>query len=236
MTGCKDRWGQWRPRPDGGALPHASARSHPPKFPTSLFPLENFRVRSGRISLFSRNGIAVRPHREFADSALRSHAEWPSVGAGAPGFAKIACLIPCFPPRVVAGLVPATPRMGAPCPPERDRRDKPGAVSRLVLAEPRACRPPRAPLSQAMSKPTPSTRPSSAEAPGAKAARREARAERLSAALKANLRRRKAQARERAAADDPASHDTATPTAPAAPGAPAGSHDSAGIAEDKRSG
>jgi len=58
---------------------------------------------------------------------------------------------------------------------------------------------------------------------GAGAARREARTERLAAALKANLRRRKAQARERAAADEPGALGTA------------GSHDSAGIVDDKRS-
>ena len=57
---------------------------------------------------------------------------------------------------------------------------------------------------------------------GPGAARREARAERLAAALKANLRRRKAQARERAAAE-PRTLGTA------------GSHDSAGIVDDKRS-
>jgi len=50
----------------------------------------------------------------------------------------------------------------------------------------------------------------------------EARAERLAAALKANLRRRKAQARERAA-DEPGR-------------APAESHDSARVVVDKRSG
>ena len=49
-----------------------------------------------------------------------------------------------------------------------------------------------------------------------------ARAERLVAALKANLRRRKAQARERAA-DEPGR-------------APAESHDSARVVVDKRSG
>jgi hypothetical protein len=61
---------------------------------------------------------------------------------------------------------------------------------------------------------------------GPAAARREARSERLAAALKANLRRRKAQARQRADAPDP---DTA------APSQPPGSHDSAGIVDDKRS-
>jgi hypothetical protein len=51
-----------------------------------------------------------------------------------------------------------------------------------------------------------------------------ARAERLAVALKANLRRRKAQARERAAEAD-------------GPGrAPAESHDSARVVVDKRSG
>ena len=66
---------------------------------------------------------------------------------------------------------------------------------------------------------------------GPRSARREARAELLSAALKANLRRRKVQARERATADEP-DHNTATPATPTEPG---GSHDSAGIVDDKRS-
>jgi uncharacterized membrane protein len=55
--------------------------------------------------------------------------------------------------------------------------------------------------------------------------RREVRAERLAAALKANLRRRKAQARQRAAeADEP---DEDAQSAPA--------HDSARVVADKRS-
>jgi hypothetical protein len=74
-----------------------------------------------------------------------------------------------------------------------------------------------------MSKRAPTIRPE-----GPKSGPRDARAERLSAALKANLRRRKAQARERAAdveatANPHALQDSA-------------SHDSARIAGDKRSG
>jgi len=61
---------------------------------------------------------------------------------------------------------------------------------------------------------------------GPKPARRDGRTERLAAALKANLRRRKVQARERAADADEPGHD----------GGPAGSHDSARIVADKRSG
>jgi hypothetical protein len=78
-----------------------------------------------------------------------------------------------------------------------------------------------------------------------RSARRAARKERLSAALKANLRRRKLQARERAematgenagehAPPDPARnrHDARTDAhADTGP-----SHDSAGIVEDKRKG
>jgi hypothetical protein len=67
---------------------------------------------------------------------------------------------------------------------------------------------------------------SSGHPAGPRSAPREARAERLAAALKANLRRRKVQARERAAEADGPSHD----------GEPAGSHDSARIVADKRSG
>jgi hypothetical protein len=62
---------------------------------------------------------------------------------------------------------------------------------------------------------------------GSETARREARARRLAAALKANLRKRKAQARGRAS-------ETGGPGDAAA--APGGSHDSARIADDKRSG
>jgi hypothetical protein len=69
------------------------------------------------------------------------------------------------------------------------------------------------------------TKAGSSEHPaGTEPARREARAQRLAAALKANLRKRKAQARQRACE---------TGDAAAAPG---GSHDSARIADDKRSG
>jgi hypothetical protein len=61
---------------------------------------------------------------------------------------------------------------------------------------------------------------------GARSARRDARAERLASALKANLRRRKAQARERAA--ERVEPDLGTE--------PAGSHDSARVVADKRAG
>jgi|SRR5262252_1029315 len=61
---------------------------------------------------------------------------------------------------------------------------------------------------------------------GITAARRDARAERLAAALKANLRRRKAQARERAVEPDTPVRGTE----------PAGAHDSAQVVADKRSG
>ena len=54
---------------------------------------------------------------------------------------------------------------------------------------------------------------------------REARAERLAAALKANLRRRKAQARQRAAEAGESEHDAES----------AGAHDSARVVDDKRS-
>jgi hypothetical protein len=55
---------------------------------------------------------------------------------------------------------------------------------------------------------------------------RGARAERLAAALKANLRRRKAQARKRAAEAEGTGCDTE----------PAGAHDSARVVVDKRPG
>jgi hypothetical protein len=55
--------------------------------------------------------------------------------------------------------------------------------------------------------------------------RREARAERLAAALKANLRRRKAQARQRAAEADELDEDAQSTPA----------HDSARVVADKRS-
>jgi hypothetical protein len=75
-------------------------------------------------------------------------------------------------------------------------------------------------LSGAMTK-----RGSTGGSAGPRAAGQEARAERLGAALKANLRRRKAQARQRAAeADEP------KPDAEAA-----GAHDSARVVVDKRS-
>ncbi len=60
---------------------------------------------------------------------------------------------------------------------------------------------------------------------GYRAGSLEARAERLAAALKANLQRRKAQARQRAAAGGECGEG----------GDPAGAHDSARIADDKRS-
>jgi hypothetical protein len=62
---------------------------------------------------------------------------------------------------------------------------------------------------------------------GTEPARREARAQRLAAALKANLRKRKAQARQRAG-ETGQGGDTAAGSG--------GSHDSARIADDKRSG
>ncbi len=75
-------------------------------------------------------------------------------------------------------------------------------------------------LSGAMTK-----RGSTGGSAGPRAAGQEARSERLAAALKANLRRRKAQARQRAAeADEP------KPDAEAA-----GAHDSARVVVDKRS-
>jgi hypothetical protein len=61
---------------------------------------------------------------------------------------------------------------------------------------------------------------------GPRSARRNARAERLKAALKANLRRRKAQARERAAEAEGSGCGTE----------PAGAHDSARVVVDKRPG
>jgi hypothetical protein len=71
------------------------------------------------------------------------------------------------------------------------------------------------------------TKTSSTEPPvGPRSARRSARAERLKAALRANLRRRKAQARERAAEAELPGGDTE----------PAGAHDSARVVVDKRPG
>jgi hypothetical protein len=61
---------------------------------------------------------------------------------------------------------------------------------------------------------------------GPRAAGPEARSERLAAALKANLRRRKAQARERAAEAGQPKHDAES----------AGAHDSARVVVDKRPG
>jgi len=61
---------------------------------------------------------------------------------------------------------------------------------------------------------------------GTVSARRNIRTERLAVALKANLRRRKVQARERAAETEEPSRDTD----------PGGSHDSARVVVDKRSG
>ena len=58
-----------------------------------------------------------------------------------------------------------------------------------------------------------------------RAAGREPRAERLATALKANLRRRKAQARQRAAEAGEPAHDAESATA----------HDSARVVVDKRS-
>jgi len=60
---------------------------------------------------------------------------------------------------------------------------------------------------------------------GPRSAEKEARSERLAAALKANLRRRKAQARQRAAEADEPKRDAET----------AGAHDSARVVVDKRS-
>jgi hypothetical protein len=60
---------------------------------------------------------------------------------------------------------------------------------------------------------------------GPRAAGQEARSERLAAALKANVRRRKAQARQRAAEADEPKPDAET----------AGAHDSARVVVDKRS-
>ena len=60
---------------------------------------------------------------------------------------------------------------------------------------------------------------------GPRAAEQEARSERLAVALKANLRRRKAQARQRAAEVDEPKPDAET----------AGAHDSARVVVDKRS-
>jgi hypothetical protein len=76
----------------------------------------------------------------------------------------------------------------------------------------------------AMTKAGPTGRPAVPRSTG-----RDARTERLAAALKANLRRRKAQARERAAeADQPGHHSEQTE--------PAEAHDSARVVVDKRSG
>jgi hypothetical protein len=61
---------------------------------------------------------------------------------------------------------------------------------------------------------------------GARSAERVARAERLASALKANLRRRKAQARERVAQAE----------RPDCGAGPAGAHDSARVIVDKRPG
>jgi hypothetical protein len=60
---------------------------------------------------------------------------------------------------------------------------------------------------------------------GPRAAGQEARSDRLAAALKANLRRRKAQARQRAAETDAPKPDAEV----------AGAHDSARVVGDKRS-
>jgi hypothetical protein len=60
---------------------------------------------------------------------------------------------------------------------------------------------------------------------GPRSTGQEARAERLAAALKINLRRRKAQARQRAAEAGQPAHDAE----------PAGAHDSARVIVDKRS-
>jgi hypothetical protein len=71
------------------------------------------------------------------------------------------------------------------------------------------------------------TKTSSTSPPvGPRSTGRGARAERLKAALKANLRRRKAQARERAAEAEGTGRDTE----------PAGAHDSARVVVDKRPG
>jgi hypothetical protein len=80
-------------------------------------------------------------------------------------------------------------------------------------------------LSGAMTK-----RGSAGGSAGPRPAGQEARAERLAAALKANLRRRKAQARQRATEADASKPDTTKPDAEAA-----GAHDSARVVVDKRS-
>ncbi|MDQ0354088.1 hypothetical protein J2S22_001005 [Rhodoplanes tepidamans] len=59
---------------------------------------------------------------------------------------------------------------------------------------------------------------------------RDAREQRLSAALRENLKRRKAQSRARSGAGPTGSQ------APGAPADPPGTHDSAGIVTDKQSG